>query len=284
MAKQRWLSRARALKAAEDWRRLLGLARRARKLGLSTPEFEVLGAEAALYLGRPKLTLRLLEGVAKEASPQLTLQIAHLNGVALFELGSVEKAAQCFQELLGVAARRGDQLAEARAAQNLGAVATLKGQAAGALRWYRRAVAAYRRAGHKAGVAEVLHNLAIVCRDTGDYVHAGRYVRRAEQVARGLGDRRLAAMASALAAEINLRQSAPRVATTQALAALRLFREVGDISGEADALKTMGRCLSGCGYVAASQLCLEKAGWLAQKSGNRLLEAEIERAFHEVQA
>lgn len=278
MRAHRWLVRARALAAAEDWRRLLGVARRAWSRRFNIPELSLLAAESALYLGQPTVALQWLARAAQAARPDLAMQLANLTGVALFEVGSIERAAQRFREVLEGAVHAGDRPLEARAAQNLGAVATVEGDAARALLWYRRALVAYRRADQTSGVAEVLYNLAILCRDVGDYGRAVLYAQRAARAARALRDGRLTAMVWSLAADISLRQGATRHATRLARTALRLFRRVGDHAGEAEALKLLGLSLRERGRRNSARTCLKRARKLAQSSGSGLLERELIQA------
>jgi len=243
------------------------------------PKVACLVAEALLNLGQMERALNL--ALAAEAEYRTRhdsvalLRALNLAGAVLFELGDLEGAEERFSDQLELAREKGDDEMSGRATNNLGAIASLRGEDERALSLFRLSLPAYQKVGYLQGLAQTDHNLGIVHRDLGYWREAERSYRSARRHARQLGDERLAAMAWVGQAEIAFRRGDDRFAGTEARRALQLFVQVGDELGRADALKLLGSIATSQSKLEEAHQHLEEALVLARQYSNPLLEAEI---------
>ncbi len=243
------------------------------------PKVAYLVAEALLHLGHMERALNL--ALAAEAEyrarhdPVSLLRALNLVGAILFELGDLEGAEERFSDQLELARERGEEEMSGRATNNLGAIASLRGDDEQALSLFRLSVPAYQKVGFLQGLAQADHNLGIVHRDLGYWREAERHYRAAQRHARQLGDERLAAMARIGQAEISFRRGDGRFADVEARRALQTFVQLGDELGRADTLKLLGSIATSKSSFEDAQHYLEEALALSRQYSNPLLEAEI---------
>lgn len=245
----------------------------------SDPKVGYLVAEALLNLGHLERALNL--ALAAEAGfrarhDQVNLLGAlNLAGAVQFELGDLQGAEERFADLLELASERGDDEMGGRATNNLGAIASLKGDHERALSLFRLSLPAYQKVGFTLGLAQADHNLGIVHRDLGYWREAERSYLKAQRRSRQLNDRRLAAMARAGRAEIAHLRGDHVLADLEVRHSLETFTEVGDELGRADALKLLGSIAAATGDREEALRDLDEALRLARQYVNPLLEAEI---------
>jgi len=277
------------LAAERGWDDILECTRDLGDAALVTdPKVAYLVAEAHVHLGHIERALNL--SLAAEAEFRARhdtvnlLSALNLAGVVQFELGDLSGAEERFSELLELARERDDEEMSGRATNNLGAIASLRGDEEKALSLFRLSIPSYQKVGFQIGLAQTDHNLGIAHRDLGRWRDAERYYESALRRARQLGDRRLAAMARVGQAEVSHRRGDGEYARAEARHALDVFVEIGDELGRCDALKLLGSvALTRADWDEASR-CLADALELARRFANPLLEAEIleERAeLHE---
>ncbi len=267
------------LAAERDWG---AIGERVAQLDDSTltadPKVAVLAAEALLYRGRVERALSLAliaEAEFRTRYDQLNLLTAmNLAGAAQFELGDLDGAEERFAEILELSRERGEDEMGGRATNNLGAIASLRGDHVRALSLFRLSIPAYQRVGFGAGLAQTYHNLGIVHRDLGFWHVADRHYLEAQKRARRLGDRRLAAMARIGRAEVAYRRGDHHFAAIEARHALEAFVEIGDDLGRADALRLLGNIATARDLEEAARN-FDEALNLAREHGNLLLEAEV---------
>ncbi|MFN2398936.1 MAG: tetratricopeptide repeat protein [Gemmatimonadaceae bacterium] len=139
------LSIARERALASDWsgvRELLATA----AVESSPAEAKLLLAEAELRLGEARLAGNQLRPIAdslERSGDRAALGRAmNLLGAALFELGELDDAESAFGRALQVASQDDDAVLIARATNNLGAIANVRGQRESALALYQIAVPA----------------------------------------------------------------------------------------------------------------------------------------------
>ncbi|KPK62089.1 MAG: hypothetical protein AMS21_08170 [Gemmatimonas sp. SG8_38_2] len=243
------------------------------------PKVAYMVAEALLHLGQMERALNLAlvaeaECRARHDSVGL-LRALNLAGAVLFELGDLEGAEERFSNQLELAREKGDDEMSGRATNNLGAIASLRGEDERALSLFRLSLPAYQKVGYVQGLAQTDHNLGIVHRDLGYWREAERSYRSAQRHARQLGDERLAAMAQVGRAEIALRRGDDRFASVEARRSLQTFVKVGDELGRADALRLLGSIATSQSMLEDALQYLEDALTLAREHSNPLLEAEI---------
>ncbi len=243
------------------------------------PKVAFLVAEALVHLGDMERALSLAlaaEAEFRSRHDAVNLMAAlNLVGAVAFELGDLQGAEERFSDLLELARERGDEEMSGRATNNLGAIASLRGEHERALSLFRLSLPAYQKVGFLVGLAQTAHNLGIVHRDLGRWPEADRSYQIALRRARQLGDERLTAMARVGRAEVSHRRGDDAYAGAEAKHALQTFVRIGDELGRADALRLLAS-------VAAAQASWESANRnydealdLARTYANPLLEAEI---------
>ncbi len=246
---------------------------------VADPKVAFLAAEALVHLGHMERALNL--ALAAEAEFRARhdhvnlLAALNLAGAVQFELGDLESAQERFSYLLELARERGNEEMSGRATNNLGAIASLRGDDQRALSLFRLSIPAYQKVGFLIGLAQTDHNLGIAHRDLGLLGEADRHYRSALRRARQLGDQRLAAMARVGRAEISHRRGDEDYAGAEARHALDAFAEIGDELGRSDALRLLGNVALARSDWAEAGRCFARALDLAREYANPLLEAEI---------
>lgn len=246
---------------------------------VAEPKIAYQVAQALAHLGHMERALNLVAAAEAEfraRHDQVNLLAAlNLTGAVQFELGDLEGAEERFSELLELAGERGDDEMSGRATNNLGAIASLRGEHERALSLFRLSIPAYQKVGFLAGLAQSAHNLGIVYRDLGYWREADSYYKRALRRARQIDDDRLAAMARVGRAEISHRRGDRDYASAEAQRALETFIRVEDELGRADALKLLGSIAAERDEFSEAGRHFDDALTLAREHANLLLEAEI---------
>jgi tetratricopeptide (TPR) repeat protein len=252
----------------------------------SRPELITLLGEAYLRTHAPREACGWLERTSAELKRSgdraAWRKAVNLVGAARFELGDLDDAERAFHDALALGRAEGDDLVLARATNNLGLIANVRGRHAEALALYRMAIPSYQRLGQPRGLAETYHNLAITFRDLGDLKRAEKCERRALEYARQASDERLAAMAQVGLAELTLRQGDAELAEVTARRGAEAFARQGDVKGEADALRLAGVAGTLLGKYDAADAALRRAVALAAAQGYALVEGEARRAQAEL--
>lgn len=206
-------------------------------------------------------------------------QLRALNWLAavLFERGDLKGAEEGFSEVLDEAAVAGIESLAADAANNLGAVWSLRGEPERALSFYQLCIPLYQKLGDSLNLARAYHNLGIVYRDAGHLDRSAAYFEKAEERAKAMKDGRLAAMALAGRADLAHRRGDAAVAARLAERALRDSTEADDPLGRCDALRILGVVAAARGKIEQGLRHLDEAHALAHGHGHRQLEAEVLR-------
>ena len=280
------LTQARASSERGSWPEVRALLDRHPAEARVHPELVTLYGEALLRTKSPiEAGLWLVENkslVQRSGDRAALRKTLNLEGVANFETGELALAQDCFQEALELGRQDGDDLLLARASNNLGAIANVRGSPKEALSFYRAAIAPYQRLGNTRGLAETLHNLAISFRDLGDDLHAGEAERRSIEFAQQTGELGLVAMARVGLAELEFRAGDAAVAEAEARRAADEMATAGDAKGEADALRLVGAAATALGRHDAAARALARALELARARGYAVIEAEVHRALAEL--
>jgi tetratricopeptide (TPR) repeat protein len=275
------LESARALSGAGAWEQaLVPLASLADRDAATTGEVAVLYGEALLRTGRERTArdwLKRVEPSLASIDRAAHRQSCNLLGAACFALGELPAAASAWERALDLASQDDDQLLLARASNNLGAIANLRGDHASALGHYRLAIPAYQRVGQARGIAEGYHNLAITCRDMGELEQADEHELQALEYASQGAAPRVAAMARIGRAEVALRRGDARFAELTASLAADELAALGDPLNESDARRLMGAARAAQGRTADALAAFEQALSLAESRSHALNRAEILR-------
>jgi tetratricopeptide (TPR) repeat protein len=275
------LVRARALAATHAWRDVCAMLAPATAELVDDGEGALLYAEALLYTGGQREALRWL----REAEPRLRAANAgsahrravNMIGAAHLAIGELEDAAAAFSAALELATQADDSLLLARATNNLGAIANLRGDHEGALSHYRIALPAFQRLGQRRGLASTYHNIAITLRDTGVLDDADENERRAIEHATAGGIPRLAGMGRIGRAEIALRRGDAAFAEIAGRLAAEEFVRLEDPQNEGDARRLVGAACAAQGEYASALDAFARALDVARARGHALNEAETLR-------
>lgn len=272
--------RVRELVAAGAWpdvvRLLDGVSR-----GEASSELLLLRAEALTRVGDARSArtwlyeiIPTLIGRGDRASHRRAL---NLLGAACFYLGELAEASDAFAAALEMASEEDDLLIFARATNNLGMIANLRGHHESALGHYRLAVPTYQRLGQRRGIAESYHNIAITYRDLGALAEADEYERRAMDYAGDGIAPRVAAMGMIGRAEIALRRGDPQLARGTSERAAAELERLHDPVNEADARRLVATAAAALGRFDEAEGVFERALSIARSGGHALIEAETLR-------
>jgi tetratricopeptide (TPR) repeat protein len=250
------------------------------------PQVALLLAEAELRLGAARGAVQWLRAIMpriERACGRASLRRAmNLLGAAQFELGNLEDAEDAFSAALDLASIDHDDLLVARATNNLGAIANIRGHREAALALYQLAIPAYQRLGASSGIAQSYHNIAITLWQMGQLEAADEYEQRAIEFARQVDDSRLVALGRLGRAEVALKGGDARFAEMGARLAAQEFASIPDPIREADALRLAGVACTATGNLQEAGAALDTAIASAQTHGSPLIEAESLQARAEL--
>jgi tetratricopeptide (TPR) repeat protein len=276
-----------SLAASGDWSELCALfVNQPADAPVPPPELANLRAEALLRAGRPReardwmtVALPLIE---KRNDRSALRQAVNLMGAANFELGELTSAAASFERALALGHLEDDDLLVARATNNLGAIANIRGERELALSMYTIAVAAYQRLGQPRGLAVAYHNMAITFRHIGLLERADDCECRAIEFAREAESRHLLALARIGRAELSLLSGDARFAEAAAVLVAREFADRDEPIQQANALRVVGAARLAYGNFDGAASALDEGLMLAAASGASLVEAELLRTRAEL--
>jgi tetratricopeptide (TPR) repeat protein len=280
-------ARAAELARAAAWAELatfLGERPAAREVAELVP----LRAESLMLTGRPcearAWLAETMGGLARRRERAALRKAHNLLGAAHFALGELEAASCAFSTALELGRDDADDLTVARATNNLGAIANVRGDRARALSLYQLAIPAYQRLGSALGLAQTYHNMAISLRDLGQYTRADDCERRAIEHARRAESPRLVALALLGRADLSLRSGDAALAEAGARRAADSFDALRDPINAADARRVVGAALLAQRRLDAARDALDDALRLARAHGSALHEAETLRTLAELHA
>ena len=118
-------------------------------------------------------------------------EIAHtinVMAISYWQRGSLEEAVRLYGEAADMARIAGDERLLAMIEQNLGVVASMRGDVTTALRHHEASLERYRALGLQEELARQLSNIGLACHGVGRYEEAGTYYSEAHEIARACGD------------------------------------------------------------------------------------------------
>lgn len=276
------LARARELAARREWSALAEHCAACSDAELrAEPELGFLCADACLRTGRPEQALERGAGIEpalrRRGERALLLNLLNVVGAALFQLGRTAAAHERFGELLELASEWGNEEFAARASNNLGVLANVRGEREAALAHYQRALASYQRLGYVRGLAQTHHNLGISYRDLGHAQEADAHYQRAIELAAGAQSEDVIAQAESERALLRASAGDGKLAEALARRALRRFERLGDPLGSADALRVLAAAARARREPALAATHLQHALAIARAHSDPLLLAEVQR-------
>ena len=197
-----------------------------------------------------------------------------LGGIDL-ATGALQAAEARFRDALRLAA--GSRPLAARAEQNLGILANIRGDLDAAHAHYTRSLAAYRASRDEHGCALALHNLGIASADRGDWDEADHCFHDSYAIALRRGDVQLQGMCLVNHAEVHLLRARYEDARHDAEAALAIFDRLDAPCSKAEAYRMIGMVYRETGRAALAEARLRAAIELAVQAGSGLSEAESSR-------
>ncbi|HEX5725975.1 MAG TPA: tetratricopeptide repeat protein [Longimicrobiaceae bacterium] len=273
---------ARSLRAKGEWQALVERAKPMSENELfADPELALLYAVGCRRVGDTGRALAVagrVEGEARRRGDRvLVAETVNLIGNALFESGRMEEARARYEELLESASQWHDEEYSARASNNLGIIANVRGRRDQALVSYERALAAYQRLGNVRGLAETHHNLGISYRDLGFDREADAHFRRAIELAEGAGLQDVMALAETERAGLRARAGDGQLAAEMARRALERFRRIADPTGAASAIRSLAAAARVEGRDDDAAGHLDEALRIADAHADALIRAEVQR-------
>jgi putative nucleotidyltransferase with HDIG domain len=210
-----------------------------------------------------------------------------LIGEALNTLGGLdmveerlEAAAQTLHAALQIV--QTDQSLRGRIEQNLGTVASMRGDTSTALAHYHNSLQAFLAAQDEHGSAIAYHNLGRVNADRGQWQDADQHFQQALRAAEYVGDLHLRGLCFLNHAEVLVAMERQEAARLLAERALNSFNELGARSEISDAYRVMAMVNRASGHPAASAQGLQLARELAAQLGSVVGEGEALRELARV--
>jgi len=215
-------------------------------------------------------------------SARVTTLTAGISGLLDYD-GPWAEATTRHTAAVAAAQQLGDQLSQANALCDLGAVQRLATDYQSATQAYTHALGVYRELGDRLGEAEALSGLGAVHFVLGDHSVAALAQEQALAICNELGDRRAQAKILLILGQIR-QMSSEYVAAVQAQEdALGIFRELGDRLGQSTALISLSEVRLLTHEYPAALLALEEALGICRESGDRRGEARTLMCLVDVQ-
>lgn len=176
--------------------------------GKTTPQIRMLAAQAAARLGEFEVSARLTASARQEFEiaddVDGILESSNLLGAIAFERGRIRDAERHFTAVATLAETHGRARFAARSANNLGSIASLRGNSVPACALHQRALGVYEAIGDMRGIAETCHNMALGLRESGALDRAWESSGRAVECAEQVGDPGLIALTLLGRAELSI--------------------------------------------------------------------------------
>ncbi len=214
------------------------------------------------------------EAASRQALDMLgVMRAINFAGIAAFECGELAAASDRFRALMDVALAERDGDMQAHAANNLGTLASLKGDHDQALSHYTRCRQAYERSGNARGVAQTVYNEGLTYADLRLVNAAMARFEQAIAIASRLDLEPLVVMARTARAELEVTLGDATLGRALANHAVSAARTLADAVSEAEALRV--RALANAESFEDAESDLTTA--LALAPDHPLLQAKIER-------
>ncbi|MFI5232903.1 MAG: HD domain-containing phosphohydrolase [Gemmatimonadales bacterium] len=165
----------------------------------------------------------------------------------------------------------------ARVEQNLGTIASIRGDLDDAVAHYARSLKAYKGVNDEHGCALAYHNLGIVSRHQERFDDADGYFRQALEIGERAGDMHLQGLCLLNHAEVHLSRQLFDGARRDAEASLAIFDQLGMREDKASAYRVIGVVYRETGRSALAESRLRSAIELSVAAGSVLYEAEASR-------
>jgi putative nucleotidyltransferase with HDIG domain len=173
------------------------------------------------------------------------------------------------------ASQAGDERIAAIIDQNLGTLASIRGNMKLAIASYDSALSRFRRLDDTSSVISSLNNLGMAHRDMGDWSSAVRCFDEAFELGNELRDALLIGNVELNRADLEVRRGHYDDARESCDRAFEVFTRVESVAGQSEAYKVYGALFGRMNKPSLADTHFERATQLAVQSGDRLLEAEV---------
>jgi Tetratricopeptide repeat len=226
------------------------------------------------------------------AEPEIAADLCRRSRELAVAIGADDLAADAGNALAGFALERGDLAAAwglltdalpladsnpsllGKMEQNLGIIASIRGDWSAALHHYYCSRQAYASASDQRGCAIAHHNLGMIHAKRKEWVEADRHYRRCYGLAEAIGDRHLGGLAAMNRAEVRLAIDDYDGAREGAERALRIFNEIEARRDKAGAHRLMGMVFRHRRQMALAESHLRSALEIAARADCPLTEAD----------
>ncbi len=236
-------------------------------------------AWAWVNAGDPDAALDCLE--AAEASAEASgderalASVLNTRAGTLFNLGELDQAETLFWRVRSLAWRLRDRKRQAMADQNLGNVASIRGDLSLALRRFEASLTAYEELGEVEYVGPLLNNIGRLQIELGNHLGAERTLRRARRCCLDRGDGHHRILVEANRARLRLATGRPAPALRAAAEALRLVQETGDDRWVAEIHLITGAAHAAMASHREALRSLERAGGIARRRQDAKVLADV---------
>ena len=229
--------------------------------------------------GDPGAALDCLDAAeaAAEADGDHRALVSVLNTRAgtLFNLGDLDQAEALFERVRSYGIDFGDRKLQAIAEQNLGSVASIRGDGEMALGRFQSSLINYEALGERAYVGPLLNNIGRLQLELGARVEAARTLDRARTVLKEEGDRHHLTIVEVNRARVLLRGGRMDDAVRTSERALQIAEASGDGRWMADIHLTRGQVRLELGLHQEALACLALADELARRREDPKLMADV---------
>lgn len=161
-------------------------------------------------------------------------------GYFFFEKGKFQDASLEWHNAIELAEKLDIPKLMASFYTNLGTLSVVQGEWEKALAYYGESIPRFEQVGQQRSLAETYHNMAMTYADVERWADAGNYYEKSNELAKQIGDIRLQAMVKLNRVRLYLAINDLLYAKAFCQQALRVFQNLEDHLGEADAYKYFG--------------------------------------------
>ncbi|HSA56646.1 MAG TPA: tetratricopeptide repeat protein, partial [Gemmatimonadaceae bacterium] len=203
--------------------------------------------------------------------------VLNVRAVIFWQRGRLDDAEALYREAQSCGERAGDRRLVAMIAQNLGIIATVRGEFSRALAHYQQSLETYRVLEQHREACGVLNNIGMVYTDLHRWDEAERAFGEATALCARVEDAVTRALIDVNVAELAIARADYDQAREVCDAALRRARSLGDQRAEAELRKHLGVVARETGYYDHAENQFALAETLANARGDVLLQAELAR-------
>lgn len=229
--------------------------------------------------GDPQAALDCLEAAEAAATAtgddHLLATVLNTRAGTLFGLGELDEAERLFERVRLLALRLGDRKLGAIADQNLGTVASIRGDLELALGRFQASLANYEALGELSYVGPLLNNIGRLQVELFEDAEAARTLARARTICKQQGDRHHLIMVDVNRARVMLRSGQPLKALRTSERARELAETSGDDRWLADILLVCGSSHLQLGHSEVALSFLDRAAELGRRREDPKVIADV---------